>query len=264
MATSPARAPSCRATPVPSEAIEDHIGRVGGRGEPVRPARAALERRAHPPLRHRRHGRMAAHQRRRCAPRPCAARSTTAGCEPARPVLSRHRHHPGRLPGARPRRGGARRARRGPLETASFQSVCGASLMAAKAAWLSVRAGEHDVAAACAGRVLLALVPARLLRGHRPGRRQGAAAAGGGLPALHPVGRRRRGGDRAAAARRTGLSLKVRWIDLVSLADRFDPCMWAGAPLERRSDVAGPVVARRVRPAPMRRAPSPWCRTSSC
>src|SRR5262249_22511210 len=37
-----------------------------------------------------------------------------------------------------------------PLEVASFQSVCGSSLMAAKAAWLSVRAGEHDLAAACA------------------------------------------------------------------------------------------------------------------
>ena len=38
-----------------------------------------------------------------------------------------------------------------PIEIASFQSVCASSLMAAKAAWLSVRAGEHDVAAACAG-----------------------------------------------------------------------------------------------------------------
>ncbi len=39
----------------------------------------------------------------------------------------------------------------GPLEIASFQSVCGSSLMAAKAAWLSVRAGEAQAAAACAG-----------------------------------------------------------------------------------------------------------------
>ena len=37
------------------------------------------------------------------------------------------------------------------MEIASFQSVCGSSLMAAKAAWLNVRAGEHKVAAACAG-----------------------------------------------------------------------------------------------------------------
>ena len=39
----------------------------------------------------------------------------------------------------------------GPLEISSFQSVCASSLMAAKAAWLNIRAGEHDVALACAG-----------------------------------------------------------------------------------------------------------------
>src|SRR5579872_1915274 len=39
----------------------------------------------------------------------------------------------------------------GELELASFQSVCGSSLMAAKSAWLQVRAGEHEVATACAG-----------------------------------------------------------------------------------------------------------------
>src|SRR5262249_45236105 len=38
-----------------------------------------------------------------------------------------------------------------PLEIASFQSVCGSSLMAAKAASLNIRAGEHRIAAACAG-----------------------------------------------------------------------------------------------------------------
>src|SRR5262249_51979443 len=37
------------------------------------------------------------------------------------------------------------------MEIASFQSVCGSSLMAAKAAWLNIRAGEHKIAAACAG-----------------------------------------------------------------------------------------------------------------
>ena len=38
----------------------------------------------------------------------------------------------------------------GPLELASFQSVCASSVMAAKAAWLAVRAGETDCAAAVA------------------------------------------------------------------------------------------------------------------
>lgn len=46
-----------------------------------------------------------------------------------------------------------------------------------------------------------------------------------------------------------GLSLRVKFIDLVSLADRFDPCMWAGASVEGRTDplatwsFAGPAEA---------------------
>lgn len=36
----------------------------------------------------------------------------------------------------------------GPLEAVSYQSVCASALMAAKGAWLSVRAGETEVAAA--------------------------------------------------------------------------------------------------------------------
>src|SRR5262249_270711 len=39
----------------------------------------------------------------------------------------------------------------GPLELASFQSVCASSLMAAKYAWMSVRSGEAACAAAVAG-----------------------------------------------------------------------------------------------------------------
>ena len=46
-----------------------------------------------------------------------------------------------------------------------------------------------------------------------------------------------------------GLSLKVEWIDLTSLAGRFDPCMWAGSTFADRADMksawshAGPVAA---------------------
>src|SRR5215475_4120883 len=39
----------------------------------------------------------------------------------------------------------------GPLELASFQSVCASSLMAAKYAWMAVGAGEADCAAVTAG-----------------------------------------------------------------------------------------------------------------
>jgi 3-oxoacyl-[acyl-carrier-protein] synthase-3 len=36
-----------------------------------------------------------------------------------------------------------------------------------------------------------------------------------------------------------GLSLKVEWIDLVSLAGQFDPCMWAGATAGNRTEREG-------------------------
>jgi 3-oxoacyl-[acyl-carrier-protein] synthase-3 len=39
--------------------------------------------------------------------------------------------------------------------------------------------------------------------------------------------------------RQDGLSLRVEWIDLVSLAGQFDPCMWAGATEEERTDPEG-------------------------
>lgn len=136
----------------------------------------------------------------------------------------------------------------GPLEIASFQSVCGSSLMAAKAAWQAVRTGEHRVAAACAGEFSsrwfrpefyeeTALVDAK-------GRLRAEAdflrftlSDGAGAIVVEP---KPRPGE---------LSLKVRFIDLVSLAGAFDPCMWAGAAVENRADAtatwahAGPRAA---------------------
>ncbi|MGE0597662.1 MAG: 3-oxoacyl-ACP synthase [Hyphomonadaceae bacterium] len=121
-----------------------------------------------------------------------------------------------------------------PLEIASFQSVCGSSLMAAKAAWLCVRAGEHDAAAACAGEFSS--------RWFRPSFYEGTALVdekgrlkpeadflrftlsdGAGAIVVEP-------------APRPG-ALKIDFIDIVSLADRFDPCMWAGAPIATRADM---------------------------
>ena len=49
-------------------------------------------------------------------------------------------------------------------------------------------------------------------------------------------------------------ALKIGFIDIVSLADRFDPCMWAGATFETRSDLTrtwshlGPRVAHEAGP----------------
>jgi len=120
--------------------------------------------------------------------------------------------------------------------------------MAAKSAWLSVRAGEHKIAAACAGEFAS--------RWFQP-----AFYGDSGL--VDAKGRLRAEADylrftlsdgagaavMEAAPRPSGLSLKVEFIDLVSLAHLYDPCMWAGAPVESRADLrtswsfAGPQAA---------------------
>jgi 3-oxoacyl-[acyl-carrier-protein] synthase-3 len=122
----------------------------------------------------------------------------------------------------------------GALEVASFQSVCGSSLMAAKSAWLSVRAGEHDVAAACAGEFSS--------RWFRPSFYEGTAL-------VDAKGRLRAEADFLRFTLSDGAgaivvepkprpgALKINFIDIVSLADRFDPCMWAGACVETRADM---------------------------
>jgi len=123
----------------------------------------------------------------------------------------------------------------GPLEIASFQSVCGSSIMAAKAAWQAVRTGEHAVAAACAGEFSSRWFRPSFFEGtalvDAKGRLRGEAdylrftlSDGAGAVVLEP------------APRPDGLSLKVAFIDIVSLAGQFEPCMWAGAPLEVRGD----------------------------
>lgn len=121
----------------------------------------------------------------------------------------------------------------GPMEIASFQSVCGSSLMAAKAAWLSVRAGEHDAAAACAGEFSS--------RWFRPSFYEGTAL-------VDAKGRVRAEADFLRFTLSDGAgavvveskprpgALKINLIDIVSLADRYDPCMWAGATVEDRTD----------------------------
>ena len=151
----------------------------------------------------------------------------------------------------------------GALELASFQSVCASSLMAAKAASLSVRAGEYRLRVGGRRRILVPLVPAELLRGYGSGRRQGTTADGGGFPALDPVRRRRRGRDRAETAARPGVS-----------ADRVDRSHLARRPLRplhvgrggtgrsrRAARARGAMPDRGTR---MRPAPSRCCRISPC
>lgn len=135
-----------------------------------------------------------------------------------------------------------------PMEIASFQSVCCSSLMAAKAAWLSVRAGEHDLAVACASEFSS--------RWFQPSFYEGTELCDGkGRLCAEADFLRFTLSDGAGAVvcepkpSNKGVSLRISYIDIVSLAGTFDPCMWAGASLNGRDDLinawshAGPVAA---------------------
>jgi len=124
----------------------------------------------------------------------------------------------------------------GPMELASFQSVCASSLMAAKVAWLNVRAGEAELAVACAGEFSSrwfqpqfyedsTLIDAKGRLAMEADFLRFTLSDGAGAVLMEP------------APRRGGANLRVDWIDMVSLADRFDPCMWAGSTSAARTDM---------------------------
>jgi len=135
-----------------------------------------------------------------------------------------------------------------PLEVASYQSVCASALMAAKGGWLQVRAGEAQVAAVCASEFSSRWFRPEFYEGtdliDRKGRLRMEAdflrftlSDGAGAIVMEP------------RPRPSGPSLKIEWMDLTSLAGRFDPCMWAGSTFLDRSDLtsawshAGPARA---------------------
>jgi 3-oxoacyl-[acyl-carrier-protein] synthase-3 len=115
-----------------------------------------------------------------------------------------------------------------PMEVASLQSVCASSMMALKSAWLQLRAGEHRAALVGGGEFAS--------RYFRPGFYQGTATLTEGkpLPADAAFLRWTLSDGAAAVLLETrpaarGLSLRIDWLSLRSFADRFDPCMTAGA-----------------------------------
>jgi 3-oxoacyl-[acyl-carrier-protein] synthase III len=137
------------------------------------------------------------------------------------------------------------------LELVSFQSVCASSLMAAKAAWNAVRTGDAICAAAVAGEFSsrwfrpgfyedTALVDAKGRLDVEADFLRWTLSDGAGAVLIEPV---------KAPGRP---SLRIEWIDLISLAGRFDPCMWAGASRQTRGDLksawchAGPQSAHRA------------------
>jgi len=114
-----------------------------------------------------------------------------------------------------------------PIEIASFQSVCASSLMAIKSAWLQLRAGEHGCAAVCGSEFAS--------RYFRPGFYESTLAyrQTGEVP-LNAAFLRFTLSDGAGAAileskpNERQRSLRIKWINLRSYADRFDTCMMAG------------------------------------
>jgi 3-oxoacyl-[acyl-carrier-protein] synthase-3 len=114
-----------------------------------------------------------------------------------------------------------------PIEIASFQSVCASSLMAFKSAWLQLRAGEHDCAAVCGSEFAS--------RYFRPGFYEGTLTykQSGEVP-LNAAFLRFTLSDGAGAAileskpNERQPSLRIKWINLRSYADRFETCMIAG------------------------------------
>jgi len=233
--------------PVGVDAMEDHIGRIGGRA-------SAIGRRA---LRwngvETRHYAMAPDGVAHHSNASMAAQAARAALEDAGLGLGDLKHLatattqgdylvPGHGPAVHAELG------TGPIEVASYQSVCASALMAVKGAWLQVRAGEADVAVATGSEFSS--------RWFRPGFYEGTdlidakgrlrmeadflrftLSDGAGAVVLEPK------------PRPEGLSLKVEWIDLTSLAGAFDPCMWAGSTFADRADMtsawshAGPSAA---------------------
>ncbi|WP_372529348.1 3-oxoacyl-[acyl-carrier-protein] synthase III C-terminal domain-containing protein [Parvularcula marina] len=124
----------------------------------------------------------------------------------------------------------------GPLEIASFQSVCASSMMAAKYAALSVGAGEARLAAATGSEFSSRwfrpsfYAPAEELLQNKEHRMaveflRWTLSDGGGAVLF---------ADRPGTHTQ---SYEVEWITLTSLADRFETCMIAGQGPEYREDL---------------------------
>ena len=221
--------------PVPSGQIEEHIGRVGGRDSML--GRRALRWNG-VETRHyaMRSGEKPSHSNAGMCARAVSAALADAGLERSKlSFLATATTQgdflvPGHAAAVHGELGG------GPLEIASFQSVCGSSLMAAKSAWHAVSTGEHAVAAACAGEFASRWFQPAFYEGtallDAKGRLRGEAdylrftlSDGAGAVVMEPH------------RRPDGMSLKVEFIDVVSLAHQYDTCMWAGAPIESRDDL---------------------------
>ena len=115
-----------------------------------------------------------------------------------------------------------------PCEVASFHGVCASGIMALKSCYLGIRAEEHSRAVACASELTSRFFRPGFFEITRSFKERGR------IP-FDAEFLRWMLSDGAGAAVLEGrpnersLSLRIDWIDLVSYADRFDVCMYAGA-----------------------------------
>ncbi len=115
-----------------------------------------------------------------------------------------------------------------PCEIASLHGVCASGMMALKSAYCGIRAAENKNSVVCASEFTSRFFRAGLFEETR-------AFKEGGRVAPDAEFLRWMLSDGAGAAvlenrpNSRGLSLRIEWIDLVSYADRFDACMYAGA-----------------------------------
>jgi 3-oxoacyl-[acyl-carrier-protein] synthase III len=115
-----------------------------------------------------------------------------------------------------------------PCEVASFHGVCASGIMALKSCYLGIRSGEHRRAVACASELTSRFFRPGLFEVTRSFKERGR------IP-FDAEFLRWMLSDGAGAAVLEGrpnersLSLRLDWIDLLSYADRFDVCMYAGA-----------------------------------
>ena len=119
------------------------------------------------------------------------------------------------------------------LEIASFQSVCASSMMAAKAAWLNVKAGEKKLATAVGSEFSSRWFRPNFYRPANSRMEQKdvrmsaeflrwTLSDGAGAILMAPTPNQNRP------------CFKVEWITLQSLANNFDVCMYAGTVGEKR------------------------------
>jgi 3-oxoacyl-[acyl-carrier-protein] synthase III len=119
-----------------------------------------------------------------------------------------------------------------PLEIASFQSVCASSTMALKAAYLSVKTNEANLAAVSGSEFSS--------RWFRAGKYEDCVTvAEADRPPIESEFLRWTLSDGAGAVilssqkKPKTTNLKIEWIELKSYADKFPPCMYAGSDTNR-------------------------------